>query len=102
MTYLDQPPPTRAKSPKLGRRKSRSGALNSSNGNQVKGAVVQENYHIQFNDNEDGSFSIYNNNRSDKNDVGDIYEIKNNTKHIGETNAIRVNGQVDLEISSQS
>ena len=68
----------------------------------MKGTVVQENYHIQFNDNEDGSFNIYNNNRSNKNDGGIIYEMKNNTKDIGETNVIRVNGQVEQEISSHS
>ena len=66
------------------------------------GRAVQENYHIQFNDNEDGSFNIYNNNRSNKNDGGIIYEMKNNTKDIGETNVIRVNGQVEQEISSHS
>ncbi|KAI4345759.1 hypothetical protein L6164_012855 [Bauhinia variegata] len=46
-------PPTRAKSPKLGRRRSSGDAVNLSKGDKVKRPVVQGKHHRLFNDKED-------------------------------------------------
>lgn len=88
-------PPTRAKSPKLGRRKKSGGtAVASSRGNKVKGTIVR------VNDTKDTNADIYD--VSGLNDGSNIYELNNKTKHIEEMNVINENGQVDLSITSQS
>lgn len=90
---MGQLPPTRAKSPKLGRRKSSSGAVNLSGGDKEKGAVTQRKHRTPKTNNYDSS---------DVNDDGGIDGLKSKTKHIEEINATKATGQVDLEINSQS
>ncbi|KAK7268789.1 hypothetical protein RIF29_21498 [Crotalaria pallida] len=95
---LKKLPPTRAKSPKLGRRKSNSGAVNSSEGDKVKGDVARRRLRTLSNDK---VASANNYDKSDVNDDSGIYELRNKTKHIEEIKVTEeVTGQVDLEISS--
>ncbi|KAJ1409420.1 TPX2, C-terminal [Sesbania bispinosa] len=89
---LKKLPPTRAKSPKLGRRKSNSGAVNLSEGNKEKGAATQRKHHTQKTNNYDNS---------DVNGDSGMYDLKNKTKN-EEINVTKVTGQADMEISSQS
>nr|KYP65467.1 hypothetical protein KK1_011703 [Cajanus cajan] len=87
---LKKLPATRAKSPKLGRRKSNNGGANLSEGDKVKGAGVRRKHHILKTENYD-----------DKSDVNGLRDHKNKTKHIEEINVTEVTGQADLEIGSQ-
>lgn len=88
---MDQLPPTRAKSPKLGRRKSNSGANNSFEGVKEKGAVAQRKHRTSNANN--GNLSNVNN---------DVENKIEHTKLIEEVNTIKVTGQGDMEISSKS
>ncbi|XP_061371203.1 protein WVD2-like 3 [Gastrolobium bilobum] len=90
---LKKLPPTRAKSPKLGRRKSNSTAVNLSEGVKEKGTVTRRKHHPLKTNNYD---------RSDVNDGSGIYDHKNKTEHFEEINGTKVSEHVDLEISSQS
>jgi hypothetical protein len=93
-----QLPPTRAKSPKLGRRKSNSGAANSSEGVKEKGAAAQRKHRTS---NTSCNLSdVTNDNGLD----GLKNKTENKTEHtelIEEINMIKVNGQAGIEISSQ-
>lgn len=93
---MDQLPPTRAKSPKLGRRKSNSGASNSFEGVKEKGAVAQRKHRMSNANN--GNLSNVNN---DSGMAGLENKIEH-TKLIEEVNTIKVTGQGDMEISSES
>lgn len=94
---LKKLPPTRAKSPKLGRRKSNSGtggAVNISEGDsEKKGAATQRKYR---------TMKTNNCNKSDLNENSSIDGLINKTKDTEEINMIKMTGQADLEISSQS
>ncbi|KAI9119492.1 hypothetical protein K1719_009368 [Acacia pycnantha] len=92
---LKKPPPTRAKSPKLGRRKNCGGsAVSSSHGDKVKGDVVRESQRSLLNDKEDAHANI--DNGSDMNNGSNGYELNNKTKEIGQINGIKVKEQLDL------
>ncbi|CAL5208238.1 unnamed protein product [Lathyrus oleraceus] len=93
---LKKLPPTRAKSPKLGRRKSNSGASNSFEGVKEKGAVAQRKHRMSNANN--GNLSNVNN---DSGMAGLENKIEH-TKLIEEVNTIKVTGQGDMEISSES
>ncbi|XP_028762356.1 protein WVD2-like 3 isoform X2 [Neltuma alba] len=80
---LKKPPPTRAKSPKLGRRKKSSGSsVSSSHGDKVMGDVVQESQCSLSNDKEDKHANIDNGN--DMNNGSNGYELNNKAKDIGQ------------------
>ncbi|XP_025983059.1 protein WVD2-like 3-like isoform X1 [Glycine max] len=87
---LKKLPATRAKSPKLGRRKSNNGAVNLSEGDKEKGAGIRRKHHTPKT-----------NNYGDKSDVNGLSDPKNKTKHIEGINATEVTGQANLEIGSQ-
>lgn len=87
---MGQLPATRAKSPKLGRRKSNNGAVNLSEGDKEKGAGIRRKHHTLKTDN-----------YGDKSDVNGLSDPKNKTKHIEGINATEVTGQANLEIGSQ-
>lgn len=94
-----QLPPTRAKSPKLGRRKSNSGAVNSSEGVKEKGAAAQRK-HRTSNTNNCNLSDVTNGSGLD----GLMSKTENETEHtklIEEINMIKANGQAGIEISSQ-
>lgn len=87
---LKKLPATRAKSPKLGRRKSNNGAVNLSEGNKEKGAGTRKKHNAPKTNNYD-----------DKSDVNNgLSDLKNKTKHIEETNVTKITGQADSEIIS--
>ncbi|XP_058770785.1 protein WVD2-like 3 [Vicia villosa] len=93
---LKKLPPTRAKSPKLGRRKSNSGANNSFEGVKEKGAVAQRKHRTP---------NANNGNLSNVNNDSGVDGLENKIEHtelIEEINPIKVSGQADMEISSQS
>ncbi|KAE9589755.1 hypothetical protein Lalb_Chr21g0312291 [Lupinus albus] len=97
---LKKLPTTRAKSPNLGRRKSNSDTVNSSEGDKVKGDVARRKHRTMLND----KIASVNGNNCDKSDVNDgigMHELRNKTKHIEEINATEATGQADLEIGSQ-
>ncbi|CAL0321144.1 unnamed protein product [Lupinus luteus] len=98
---LKKLPTTRAKSPNLGRRKSNSDAVISSEGDKVRGDVARRKHRTMSN----AKIASVNSNNSDKSDLNDgivIYdELRNKTQHIEEINATEATGQADLEISSQ-
>ncbi|RDX74043.1 Protein WVD2-like 3, partial [Mucuna pruriens] len=83
---LKKLPATRAKSPKLGRRKINSGAVKSSEGNKEKEAGTRRKHHTL---------------KTDKSDMNGLCDLKIKTKHIEEINVTKVTGQADLEIGSQ-
>jgi hypothetical protein len=88
-----QLPPTRAKSPKLGRQKSNS---NLSEGAKDKGVVAQRNHSTP---------NTNNCNLSDVNNDNGMDVLENKIEHteiIEEINMIKLTGQADVEISSQS
>jgi len=94
-----QLPPTRAKSPKLGRRKSNSSAVNSSEGVKERGAAAQRK-HCTSNTNNCNLSDVTNDSGLD----GLKNKTANETEHtelIEEINMIKVNGQAGIEISSQ-
>ncbi|CAI8603089.1 unnamed protein product [Vicia faba] len=93
---LKKLPPTRAKSPKLGRRKSNSGANNSFEGVKEKGVVAQRK-HRTSNANI-GNLSNVNNDSG----VDGLENAIDHAELIEEINTIKVSGQADKEISSQS
>lgn len=96
---LKKLPPTRAKSPKLGRRKSNSGAINSSEGVKEKGVAAQRK-HRTSNTNNCNLGDVTNDSGLD----GLKNKTENETEHtelIEEINMIKVNGQAGIEISSQ-
>ncbi|KAK7278457.1 hypothetical protein RJT34_23486 [Clitoria ternatea] len=90
---LKKLPPTRAKSPKLGRRKGNGGGVNLSEGGKEKGAVTQRKHHSQKTKNHD---------RSDVNGDNGLCDLENKTEHTEEINGVNLTGQADLEVSSQS
>ncbi|XP_054820892.1 protein WVD2-like 3 isoform X2 [Prosopis cineraria] len=91
---LKKPPPTRAKSPKLGRLKNCSGStVSSSHGDKVKGNVVRESHHSNK---EDACANI--DYGIDLNNGSNSYELNNKIKDIEEMNGIKGNGQVALII----
>jgi len=94
-----QLPPTRAKSPKLGRRKSNNGAVNSSEGVIEKGAAAQRK-HRTSNTNNSNSSDVTNDSGLD----GLKNKTENETEHtelIEEINMVKVDGQAGVEICSQ-
>lgn len=96
---LKKLPPTRAKSPKLGRRKSNSGAVYSSEGVKEKGAAAQRK-HRTSNTNNCNLSDVTNGSGLD----GLMSKTENETEHtklIEEINMIKANGQAGIEISSQ-
>ncbi|KAJ7979923.1 protein WVD2-like 1 [Quillaja saponaria] len=100
---LKKLPPTRAKSPKLGRRKSCNDAVNSFPKGEVKVAGFRGNRHSLGNNNED---TITNNkDQSNIDNVNIIYKFKNKAKFMGdiiESTPAKVNGLVNVEITIQS
>ncbi|XP_027365278.1 protein WVD2-like 3 isoform X2 [Abrus precatorius] len=86
-------PPTRAKSPKLGRRKSNIGGVNLSDGHKEKGASTQRKHQTLKTNNYD---------RSDVNDDNALCDLESKTNQIEEINVNKLTGQEDIEISSQS
>ncbi|KAL2325119.1 hypothetical protein Fmac_024177 [Flemingia macrophylla] len=87
---LKKLPATRAKSPKLGRRKSNNSGVNLSEGDKVKGTGIRRKHH-----------TLKTKNYDDKNDVNGLCDLKNKAEHIEEINVTEVTGQADLEIGSQ-
>ncbi|CAJ1976477.1 unnamed protein product [Sphenostylis stenocarpa] len=87
---LKKLPATRAKSPKLGRRKSNNGAVHLSEGDKEKGTGIRRKHH-----------TLKTNNYDDKSDVNGLSDLKNKTNHIEEINTTEVTGQADLGIGSQ-
>ncbi|XP_045808090.1 protein WVD2-like 3 [Trifolium pratense] len=90
---LKKLPPTRAKSPKLGRQKSNS---NLSEGAKEKGAVAEKK-HCTPNTNNCNLSDV-----SNDNGVAVLENKIEHTKIIEEINMIKLTGQADVEISSQS
>ncbi|KAK7391692.1 hypothetical protein VNO78_20111 [Psophocarpus tetragonolobus] len=87
---LKKLPATRAKSPKLGRRKSDNGPFNlSEGGDKEKGAGIRRKHH-----------TLKSNNCDDKSNVDGLSDLKNKTNYIEEINVTEITGQAELEIGS--
>ncbi|XP_057732266.1 protein WVD2-like 3 isoform X1 [Arachis stenosperma] len=98
---LKKMPPTRAKSPKLGRRKSNNGKVNSYEGDKVKEATARRRHQAPSSDNDASTDNV--DDRTCMKDEKGICELENNGNHIEEIDVSRVTEQVeDLDISNQS
>ncbi|KAF8392265.1 hypothetical protein HHK36_022607 [Tetracentron sinense] len=98
-------PPTRAKSPKLGRRKSCSDAVNASQGDKVRGACARVNRHSLGNYKEDTA-AIGNTNNKDQISSRNGYatcKVKDGPKQVRETKLVhKMNGQRNVDTMVQS